>query len=223
MRSVILKDVILNRNAMLANLAVFVAFLVYAAWDRASPSVYAVFSGLMFSFLPIAIVTREDKYKALVLGCSLPVTRRTIVQARYVLTFGFAVTGILFALTLGATLPVSNLRAEALFSPGPVLTGLAVVTVISSVLLPFTLRFGSFGLIVMLVVLQVAGILLLTVTRLTRSSADKRVLTAAVGAARALSDRIGGPAFTALVVAGLILLLLLSFAVSLRVFERREL
>jgi len=222
MRNVILKDLILNRNAIFVNVVILGAFLIYAVWDRVPAGVYAFFAAIMFSFLPIPVVTREDKYKAFALTCSLPVTRRTIVQARYVVTLGFAVGGVLLAMILAAVLPFSSLDIRVLFSPGPTLTALTVVTVITALLLPFTLRFGFFGLLVVLVVLQVLGVVLFTVAELTQSSADKRLVAAIAGSARSLAGDIGVPAFTALAGVCLAGIVLLSFLVSVRVFERRE-
>ncbi len=223
MRELIWRDFVLNRNAILANLLVFTAFLGYAAWDEASPGAYIFFAAIMFSVVPIMIVTREEKFKAMRLGCSLPVTRRGVVRARYVLSLGFGVAGILLALSLGAAISSSSLDVSTLLGPRELLIALTLVTLIVSLLLPFTLRFGAMGLIIMMVALQVLGSVLLIVAQITRSSADKRVAAAVAGAVRSVAVALGEPAFSLLVLGGLALVVAVSYVVAVHVFERREL
>ena len=77
MLRVIRKELILNRNVILINSVIFLACLTFfATMDSEMPvRLYAGFSSLMLSFLQAVMVTREDKFKAMTLGCSLPVSR----------------------------------------------------------------------------------------------------------------------------------------------------
>jgi hypothetical protein len=223
MRELIWRDVVLNRNAILVNVLVFTTFLGYAAWDAASPGAYIFFAAIMFSVVPITIVTREDKFKAMGLCCSLPVTRRGIVRARYVLSVGFGVAGILLALSLGAAMPFSSLDVATLLGHHQLLIAITLVTLIVSLLLPFTLRFGFMGLLVLMVALQVLGSVLLIIAQITKSSADKRVVAAVAGTVRAVAARLGEPAFSLAVLGTLALVVTVSYVVAVHVFERREL
>jgi len=223
MREVIFKDLFLNWRMILVNALVFGAFMSYMAWQSDTRvEVFTLFSTVMVTFAPVAILTRENA-KTLSLGCSLPVTRRTIVRARYVLMFGLAALGVVFAMTLGATLPFSRLDATALFSGRAVGIALVVAAVLIALVVPFTMRFGAFGLIIALVSLQVVGGVLLIAVRITRSSADKRIAAAVMGAVRGLHDRLGPLGFDLALVAFVVLVLTVSYAVSVRVFERRDL
>ena len=110
-----MERVSLPRNIILINGAIFAACLsFFAVWEADLPArVYAGFSAFMVAFLPAVMVTREDKFEAMILGCSLPVERKTIVRARFVLSVGMALAGILGAFLLGSFLPFSSFRAGA--------------------------------------------------------------------------------------------------------------
>jgi len=222
-RELIWRDLVLNRDAILVNLLVFLAFLTYAAWDEASPGAFVFFAAIMFSVVPIMIVTREDRFKAMKLVCSLPVNRRSVVRARYLLSLGFSGVGILLALGLGATVSSSSLGVSTLFSHGALLTAVTLTTLFVALLLPFTLRFGARGLVVMMVSLQVLGAGLLIVAQITRSSADKRIAAAVARTVRSAAAALGEPAFSLAVLGSLALVVAISYLVAARVFERREL
>jgi hypothetical protein len=225
MRRVVMKDFIMNRTALAANLFLLAAFLVFLSSFEggASPGAYAFFSGIMMAMVPIMIVTREDKFNAMALGCSLPVTREVVVRSRYVLALGIAVLGVLFAFSLAALAPISQLRATELFRPEVLLQALSVATIATALLLPFTLRFGVIGLIVVLVASQVLGIVALTMVKFTQASADELLFDSIIRAVSGLYVRVGPVGFDLLLLAFLAVLLLASYAVSVWVFKRREL
>jgi hypothetical protein len=225
MRRVIKKDLILNRNVILINMSVFAAALAFfAVWPEAfSPRAYAGFSSLMVSFVPISIVTREDKVRAMALGCSLPVSRRTIVKARYSLALTLALAGVVGAFLLGVFVPFSKFALEDLFAPGPILVGLAGMILIQSFLLPFTLRFGVQGVMIFLIASQILGVVLLTIVKVTGSVADVRLVDGIVAFLARLHQAVGPVGFSVLLAAALLGLLGVSYLVSVRIFERREL
>jgi len=225
MLKVMMKDLIMNRNALVANLFIMAAVLVFiCSWEEGAPvGTYAFFSGIMMAFVPIMIVTREDKFKAMALGCSLPVTRETIVRSRYLLSTGFAVMGILLAFVLAALVPSSRLSATELFRPETFLRALSVTTILIALLLPFTLRFGALGLILVMAAFQVLGIVALTMVKLTRSSADKAFVDSIVQAVGNLYTRLGSVGFDLLLAALLAAVLLASYGLSVWIFRRREL
>jgi len=225
MRRVMKKDLILNRRVILINGLIFAALLAFFATWQADlpPRVYAGFSSLMVSFLPAVMVTREDKFNAMVLGCSLPVRRKTIVRARFVLWLGLALAGVLGAFALGGFLPFSNFRAGDLFAWGPILTALTGVSLLMALLLPFTLRFGMKGVLIFLASTQVLGVILLTVMQVRHSSADRALMEKILGGIARLQAFLGPSGFNLLLVAFLVGLLGISYVSSVRVFEGREL
>lgn len=224
MRDVVRKDLILNRNAMAVNLLIFsAAFALLSSMSEVPSREFTVLASVMVSFLPVMIVTREDKARAMALACSLPVTRRTIVRARYGLALVLATGGILLALGLAAWLPTSAMSATALFQPANLLTALSVALLVMSLMLPLTLRFGAMGLILLLAVSQVIGIVLFTVVQITESTADKALVAAVVRGIGDVAARLGTPGFHLLLAALLAGLVAASYRVSVFVFERREL
>ena len=224
MLNVIRKDLILNQTAILANLLIMAGFLGFmSSWEEgASAGSFAFFSGIMMAFVPVMVITREDKFKAMALGCSLPVTRKTIVQARYLLAVGTSVLGISFAFLIGAFFPLSELDPASLFRPGAVFLALSVTTVAITLLLPFTLRFGAMGLILFLAGTQVLGIVALTLVKIGESSADKRLIDTLVGSVMDLHSWLGPEMFYVLLALFLCGILAASYGLSLWVFRRRE-
>jgi ABC-type transport system involved in multi-copper enzyme maturation permease subunit len=224
MREVVWKDLLLNRSVLLPSLLLFaVMFGVMAAMPESPLREYTVMTSVVIAFLPVMIVTGEDKARAMALTCSLPVTRRTVVRARFVLAGLMGTCGVLFSLGLAAVLPTSTLPAAALFHPANLLMGFTVVLFIMSLMLPLTLRFGARGVILLLVVMQVIGVVLLTVVQVTRSSADKRLVGAIVRGVGDLAARLGPWGFYALVALALGVVVTVSYRVSVRAFVRREL
>ena len=224
MLRVMKKDLILNRTALVSNLVIMTGFLVFmSSWEEgASTGAFAFFAGIMMAFVPIMIVTREDKFKAMALGCSLPVTRETIVRARFLLAVGSSVLGIFLALTLGALAPTSQMGASELFRPAVVFHALSVTTLVVAILLPFTLRFGALGLIMVLASFQVLGIVALTMVKSTQSSADKRFVDSIIQTVSDLYAWAGAGGFYFLLLGFLGLVLWASYAVSVWIFRKRE-
>ena len=224
MLRVMKKDLILNRTALVSNLVIMTGFLVFmSSWEEgASTGAFAFFAGIMMAFVPIMIVTREDKFKAMALGCSLPVTRETIVRARFLLAVGSSVLGIFLALTLGALAPTSQMGVSELFRPAVVFHALSVTTLVVAILLPFTLRFGALGLIMVLASFQVLGIVALTMVKSTQSSADKRFVDSIIQTVSDLYAWAGAGGFYLLLLAFLGLVLWVSYAVSVWIFRKRE-
>jgi ABC-type transport system involved in multi-copper enzyme maturation permease subunit len=223
MREVVWKDLVLNRNTLLLNGLIFVGtFGLLSAMSVDSPRVLAVFGGLMVAFAPVGIVTREDKSQAMALSCSLPVTRRTIVRARYALGLALVVPGVL--LLLGTAAVVSDLIPPAdLFRPSTLLLAYGLAILVLSLMFPLTLRMGATGLLVLLASFQVLGVVLLTIAQITRSNADQRILGAIVRFFANAASTLGEPVFYPVLVAALAAVLALSYRISVFLFERKDL
>lgn len=224
MLKVMYKDFVLNRRALFVNWAVFGGFFVYmAAQEHSSVQVFMVFVSLMCSFAGIGAMAREDAYRATALGCSLPVTRRTIVAARYASTGVLTVVGLAGATVLFLVLPFSQFTAHELFSSRALLVVLTTVGLIMAFMLPFTIRFGMAGLMIFLVITQVIGIVLFMLVQISGSSGDKRLARTIAQALRDAHAALGSPAFELTGVLALALLLALSLGASVLLFDRREL
>ena len=219
------KDLILGRRVLLVNAAIFGFFLAFFATvsPELPPGLYAGMASLMLAFLPVGMVIREDKFDAMTLQCSLPVSRRKIVQARYLLAEGMAILGILAAFLLGGLFPFSQFGLSDLIAPAPILTSVTMVTLVLSLLLPFSIRFGAKGLMIFLVCAQVLGVVLLTIVTVTSSSIDQRIVDGIIGFFVRARETLGGPGFNIALLGFLGVLFVLSYLLSLRVFENREL
>lgn len=225
MRRVIKKELILNRNVAIINMLIMGGTLLFLATMDESfpPKLFAGFGAFMMSFLPATLVTREDKFNAMALGCSLPVRRRVIVQGRFVMSLGMALLGLTGGFLLGAFVPFTAFGPEDLFVWGPILTGLSCIVIVLGVLLPVTLRFGMKGILIFLVGSQVLGVILLTFVQITGSSADKRIINSIVGVFARLQDTLGPTGFNLFWLLFLALFLGLSYRISVWAFEGREL
>ena len=225
MLRVIKKDLILNRDVTIINMAIMAATLVFLATmdDSFPPRLFAGFGAFMMSALPSIVVTREDKFNAMALGCSLPVRRKAIVQGRFVMSVGMALIGLTGAFLLGAFVPASSFRPGDLFAWGPILTGLSCMVIVLSVLLPVTLRFGMKGILIFLVGSQILGVALLTFIQITGSSADRRIIDAITGVFVGLQETLGLTGYSVFLVFFLGCLLAVSYRISVWIFESREL
>lgn len=224
MLKLIRKDLILNKKLILMNAVILLACLGYfaAAATRTPPRVYAGFASFMMAFLPATLITQEDKFKAMTLGCSLPVSRKAIVQARFALSLLLALTGLLLSFLFGALLPFSRYGFADLFAGTPLLMAFTGIGLVLSVLLPFTLRYGMKGLFIFLVIMQVLGIVLFTAAQLTRSSPDRQIVGYAVEFFVGLRESLGPAGFSALIMVAVAALLAGAYGVSLRIFQNRE-
>jgi ABC-type transport system involved in multi-copper enzyme maturation permease subunit len=225
MLRVIRKDLILNRDALVTNAVIFMGFAAYLGWEPDTPvMVYIWLTSLMFTFLSITVIAREDKFRAAALTCSLPVTRRTIVQARYVLSFGLGAVGVVTAFSLGALLPFSQLPVDELLGARTVLLAVTVVVLALGVLLPFTVRFGVFGVFVFLIAAQVLGVIALVMGRLFGGRVPiRQAIGGVVAAIQTLQAQLGNGGFDVLLLVVLSLVLGASYLLSQRVFAHREL
>jgi len=219
------KDLILNKQLIFINALVFLACLSFFAHasQQTPPRVYAGFAGFMMAFLPSLMITREDKFDAMVLGCSLPVSRKTIVQARFLLSLGMSLVGIAGAFLFAVLIPGSRYVLGDLFAWGPVTMALTVIVIVLSFLFPFTFRYGMKGLLIFLVSAQVLGVILFTMAQVTKSNLDKTMVNWIAGGFARVHDW-AGPAGFRVIMLGLILgILTLAYWISVRVFEKREL
>jgi hypothetical protein len=177
----------------------------------------------MCGFLPIIIVTREDKFKAAALTCSLPVRRATIVASRYV-------GGWLVALTCALLAVVSMyllswwVGAPAAPESATLVTMVAIMGLSIALMMPFTLRFGVAGVIILLVALQLTGILVLVGAALLGLPAGfiGRGADAALRAGQRVHETLGTTGFSAMVVFMVLVLNVASCRLSAWVYERRE-
>lgn len=217
MRELIIKDLRLHKR-YLAFLGIFFPlYMGYIGSRLNKTGIFAVFGAILYATGPLMLFTREDKFKSLAFGLSLPATRREVLASRYV--FSWALMGLFYFLgaVVAAAVPGSKFGAAG-FRPGMVLAALGLMTLYFGSLLPLTVRFGPIGIIVFMVILQVLGIAAMSLpTRAIQAFAGavKAALSAARGA-------LGPAGSAAALIVGMVLLNLASFGLALRLFERKD-
>lgn len=228
LRRLLLRDWILHRRALGPITAVFAAFQVYFVLNADKPRLWLVFTSVYISFLTVVPFTRDDKFRSVAWSCTLPVSRSDLVKARYAGAWILVAAVFLLAFALAALVPGSKLSGALPADPEALLLAGAVVSVILLLLLPFTIRFGFFGILIGLVALQILIAGTFVVSKLTGRQ-DRveggvasvfRPLIDGVAAAR---ESLGPSAFFLAVLLSLVLLNWAGYRVALALFRRREL
>ena len=173
--NLIRRDWMLNTNALLWSLGLFCVFQCYAVSRGINaPMMLLGISCVWASVIPIILFTREDRFRAVAWLCSLPVTRGDIVRARYIAAWVFMSAALLFVMLLLAFLPGSDISPARVFSWGTIFFVLGFLTFVTSVLLPFTIRYGFMGVLIFLVGAQVLGALVLVITTISRKGGEAK-------------------------------------------------
>jgi ABC-type transport system involved in multi-copper enzyme maturation permease subunit len=208
-----------TRRQIVIVLAIYSAYFAYMAGRIESPRVFIVMTSLMIGLsMPFAILAREDKFKTAAFVCSLPVRRSTVVLGKYVSAWAAIAVGFGYALLLTSVLPFSKVRVAEILTVKTILISIFLMSLIFAVILPFTIRFGLVGIIVLLVGSQFVLILALILTRMLGARNPMRAFFRAVeGGLRALLSH------GATLVAAIIALNVLSLVVSLVLYARRDL
>lgn len=175
-------EFLFSRRQVLIVLVIFSAYFAYMAGRVASPRLFIVMTSLMVGLsMPFVILGREDKFKTAALVCSLPVRRSTVVLGKYAATWIAIGVGMGYALLFTALLPFAKVAVSEVLSLKTVLVSVFLISLVFSVILPFTLRFGMAGVIILLVGTQLLGIIMLVLTHFARASNNPlRVLLRAV-------------------------------------------
>jgi len=166
-------EFLFSRRQLVITLSIFSAYFAYMATQIRSPRVFIVLTSVMIGVaMPFLVLAREDKFKTASLICSLPVRRSTVVLGKYTATWGATVLGLGCALLLMAVFPFSKIPVGEVLTVKSLLITLFLISLIFAVILPFTIRFGLVGVIVLLVGSQVLGILALLIAHMLRGAKD---------------------------------------------------
>jgi ABC-2 type transport system permease protein len=224
MLDLIRKDLILNKKFLLIFGLLYLVYLSYLGSRVGHPRELVVIGTLMCGLLPLIQYTREDKFKASIVNCSLPVTRREIVLSRYVLSWALTV-GLYVAFNIVITvLPIRKAAPGALFDVNTILFALSFMTIYLGLLLPLILRFGMVGMFSFLIGLQVFAVTSLLLDRF--KVAHFRITAQAAWVKKGLFSlraSLGAAAYDSLLIALMILLTLASFSFAVFLYKRKDL
>jgi len=162
-------EFLFSRRQVLIVILIFSGYFAYMAGRISSPRLFIVMTSLMVGLsMPFVILGREDKFKTAALVCSLPVRRSTIVLGKYAATWIAIGLGLVYAFVLTAVLPFSKIAVAEALDPKTILVSLFLISLVFAVILPFTLRFGLTGVILLLLGTQLLGIVALVLAQLVR-------------------------------------------------------
>jgi len=166
-------EFLFGRRQFVITLSIFSAYFAYVTAQIKSPRVFIIMTSVMIGVaMPFLVLAREDKFKTAGLICSLPVRRSTVVLGKYAATWAAVVFGLGWALLITAVFPFSRIPVGEVFTVKSLLIALFLISLIFAVILPFTIRFGLVGVIILLVGSQVLGILALLITHMLRGAKD---------------------------------------------------
>jgi hypothetical protein len=226
MRKLLRLEYLFNLRQLLIILAIFSVYFAWAVNRLDSPGVFIVTTSLMVGLgIPFAIVGREDKFKTAALVCSLPVRRSTVVLSKFAATWAAMLLGMGYTVFLIAVLPFSKVPLGGVLSPKNLLVSLLLMSVIFAIILPFTIRFGLTGMIILLVGCQLLGIVALILTQMLGGAGNplRLFFRAVERGLRFLLHRQATPAYLLALAGGIIAVNLLAILVSRAVYARREL
>jgi hypothetical protein len=230
LRNLLLRDWILNRRSLLSMLGIFTVFQVYFVMRVSSARTWLVFAAIYAAFLAVAPYGRDDKFRTTAWACTLPVSRRDLVKARCVGGWLFVAAAMAIAFALALLVPGSQVAPGELFQPATLLLGASVITLIAALMLPFTVRFGIKGVIILVVAFQILGSAVLLVLMATggRSGGSggnpvRRTIHGISEGLAHLQALVSPPVFYAGLAVTLIALTWLSYRFAAALFQRREL
>ncbi|MDX9872994.1 MAG: ABC-2 transporter permease, partial [Clostridia bacterium] len=139
----ILKDFLLQKKTALFGLAYSIFLMAIFNSTTFSSSVYILCTVAISYMLIMGAVAYDDKNKSDTILNSLPLQRKTIVQAKYASVFVFGLGAILTIGLLGALLKAAGLPFPGRFlNPTDVIAAFFSLSLVSAMYLPFYYRFG---------------------------------------------------------------------------------
>lgn len=220
------KDLLLSRGLLFAVLGGIAANSLIWAIEGGRAGFVLAFGSVIAAFLPVMISGRDDRYRTNAFACALPVSRRQIVMARYLLCPVLFPAWMLCLVLLLWTFSGFRLPAE-LLRPDAYITALGVQALAVALFAPLMIRFGYKGFVYGLIGLQVLGLLVLVVGSRIGLAGGIRAFEGAIGSigpgVRELRDRMGDTAFFPAAFAAVAAALGFSFLASCMLYQRRDL
>lgn len=142
MMSLVLKD-LLNLQSYLKTIIVFVVFYSMLSFTMDEVSFVAGMLIVLFAMIPIASFTYDKQAKWDVFGQTLPVTRKQMVQSKYVIALIFIVIGLVlsFIITGIATfIKESSVEVVELIAANSMVASVGIILL--GIMLPLIYKFG---------------------------------------------------------------------------------
>jgi hypothetical protein len=224
LRSLIRKDLVLNRNLFWAAIPFFV-WVAFALRDEGAPmGMLSVVSALMGSIMAATIATREDRFNATALLLSLPVPRSVLVWSRYAMALGAGGCAFAIAAGLAVGLPWSTHSLVEILDARTIMLAMVVIGLAVSLILPVALRFGSLGVIGLFGAVWIGGIVMIMLSAYSGIRRPAGVIFGGVESALlTLQTNLSDGGVFVLVIAAVALAVWASYRTSLWLAFRRDL
>lgn len=221
MLNLIRKDLLLHKTEFPFWAPLFVGVLALQAWRGFSVSLYITLACVYGTIFPAVLVCLEDKCRAGAFNCSLPVTRRGIVRAKYTISWLLALAVTWVGLVLYSVIAARSL--SAIWTVSTVGQALVTLSVGLAITLPVLLRFGWWGFVGGFFGWVTLWVVAFPVARIL--SPDLRLANSFI----AISDfvastrvQLGAPLFLMTILVAVAALNLLSYEIAVMLFKRRE-
>lgn len=215
------KDLLLHKMTFYCATPALVAYVGWFASQRDLRGAFITFDCIIAGVLPMVLIAREDIFRVEAFICSLPVTRRQVVRAKYVISWAIALTFTVVGLILYSIFATE--RLHEIWSVSTASRVLVMLSVGLGVALPLALRFGWIGLTVFGVGIQILamGLYIIAKTFVTRLRLPD-VFKAVSESIEGLHSWLGDPLFLAAVIVILATFNFASYKIAEALFERRE-
>jgi hypothetical protein len=222
LRNALRKDLLLNARHLWGILPWFV-WVAYAMSEPDAGRITAVGAAFIGALMATTIAAREDKLRTTATLASLPVSRSTLVEARYLVAYVVGAATYLIVVVMAAGLPWSVQRAADLIEVRTLLLTLTLASAAIALMMPVVVRFGIFGVVLVLGAFQLLGVAVMVAFEFFGARSAVEVFSAIERGIVALHRGLDQPVVileTATVVA---LATWLSFRLSVVLAERRDL
>ena len=222
LRNALRKDLLLNARHLWGILPWFL-WVAYAMSEPDAGRITAVGAAFVGALMAATIAAREDKLRTTATLASLPVSRRTLVEARYLVAYIVGAATYLVVVVMAAALPWSVQRTAELVETRTLLLTLTFASMAIALLMPVVIRYGLLGVMVFLGAFQLLGVGVMVAFEFLGSRSGVGVFSAIERGIVALHRGLGQPVVILETAAVVALATWLSFRLSVFLAWRREL
>jgi len=222
LRNALRKDLLLNARHLWGILPWFL-WVAYAMSEPDMGRMTAVGAAFIGALMATTMAAREDKLRTSATLASLPVSRRTLVEARYLVAYIVGAATYLVVVVMAAALPWSVQRAAELVELKTLLLTLTLASVAIALMMPLVTRFGLLGVIAFLGAFQVLGVTVMVAFEFFGSRSAVGIFSVIERSIAALHRGLNQPVVILETAAVVALATWLSFRLSVFLAERRDL
>jgi hypothetical protein len=219
------RELIFNKTNLYIFAGYIIVFWIWILWQDIPFRVSLLFlSFILPLFCAASFQAREDKFKAWTLNCSLPTSRKTIILARFILSWSFIFASWIFGLLFSAFFQKNPAFLSQLLELKFLFVFLLFSSLFLAFLLPFVIRFGITGVFIGLVVLQVLGVitLLLTSSSGNKDNILRTSIHTVINAVKFLVDHDPTPAYLLLLLVSVSVINFFTLKFSQFLFSRKD-